>query len=109
MDGASNATTTINVGAQPGAVAVDAARKQIYISNGKGLCLSVIDGKTNAVATVGDAGNGALARAADILTNEVYVGLAGASGSTVAVLGRVNSAPPYSLTDELRGTVNGVR
>ncbi len=53
IDGATNGTTTVNVGAGPRAVAVNPVTNKIYVANWSQQCnVTVIDGATNATVTV---------------------------------------------------------
>ena len=81
IDGATNDTTTVTVGVNPQAIAVNPVTNQIYVANGCGndpQCLSpngtvtVIDGATNQTTTI-TVGNGPDAVGVNSVTNKIYV------------------------------------
>ena len=91
IDGATNNTTTVNVGAYPYAVAVNSATNKIYVVNNCGndpSCASigtvtVIDGVTNNTASV-NVGFSPQAVAVNSTTNKIYV--ANYEDNTVTVI-----------------------
>jgi DNA-binding beta-propeller fold protein YncE len=95
--GCTNPAATIDVGGEPGGIAVDEATDTLYVANLQGNTVSVIDGATcNATnqqgcsrppATV-TAGNGPYALAVDEATDTIYVTNPGAAadGDTVSVI-----------------------
>ena len=52
IDGATNATTTVAVGTDPLAVAVNPVTNKIYVANDGSNNVTVIDGATNTTTTV---------------------------------------------------------
>ena len=80
IDGATNSTTTLNVGVHPYAVAVNPVTNKIYVANNCGNDLNcrslstvtVIDGATNNTVTV-NAGAFPYALAVNSATNKIYV------------------------------------
>ena len=75
IDGASNHTASVQVGAGPVAVAVNPVTNRIYVANDLGNSVTVIDGATippAAVATV-PVGLFPSAIAVNPVTNKVYV------------------------------------
>jgi DNA-binding beta-propeller fold protein YncE len=95
--GCTKPAATIDVGGEPGGVAVDQATDTVYVANVQGSTVSVIDGATcNATKQTGcsqppatvTAGNGPYALAVDEPTDTVYVTNpgAGTGGDTVSVI-----------------------
>src|SRR5438445_13898925 len=76
IDGATNATTTVNAGVGPESIAVNPVTNKIYVANA-GFYLSnngsvtVIDGATNSTTSV-NAGPNPTAVAVNPLTNSIY-------------------------------------
>ncbi len=52
IDGLSNETSTISVGTEPRAIAINTASNKIYVCNWKSNNVTSIDGKTNATTTI---------------------------------------------------------
>jgi YVTN family beta-propeller protein len=96
IDGATNATTTVNVGNQPLAVAVNPVTNQIYVANSYSNTVTVIDGATNATTTV-NVGNYPDALAVNPVTNQIYVGNGGAPGSVTVIDGATNATTSVSV------------
>jgi YVTN family beta-propeller protein len=89
IDGATNATTTFNVGNGPTAVAVNPETNTIYVANCGSGCggsgdgsVTVINGATNATTTL-SAGIAPSALAVNPLTDMVYVANQNSSNVTV--------------------------
>ena len=76
--------TTVPVGSNPVAVAVNSATNKIFAVNKKSNTLSVIDGATNTTATTVNVGQSPVALAVNSTTNKIYV--ANYSSSTVTVV-----------------------
>jgi YVTN family beta-propeller protein len=113
IDGATNNTTTVNVGFYPYGVAVNAVTNKIYVANASGndptgnspATVTVIDGATNNTTTV-NVGFYPYGVAVNAVTNEIYViNLCGNdptcnSAATVSVLnGVTNSVVPVAVGD----------
>src|SRR5260370_23935797 len=75
-------TTTVAVGQQPVAIAVNAATNKIYVANNRDNTVTVINGATNATATVA-VGQQPDAIAVNAATNLVYVANSSANTDTV--------------------------
>lgn len=96
IDGATNATTTVNVGTFPIALAVNETTNKIYVANQQSGNVTVIDGSDNSTATV-TAGASPTAVAVNQMTNMVYVANndgdpSGSSGSVSVIDGATNVA-----------------
>ncbi len=72
IDGATNSTTTVSVGACPCAIAVNPATNKIYVANRDSNTVTVIEGATNSTTTV-SVGSGPDAVAVNPATNKIYV------------------------------------
>ena len=72
IDGATNNTTTVPVGTEPSAVAVNPNTNQIYVANPYSNNVTVIDGATNNTTTV-PVGTNPSAVAVNPVTNQIYV------------------------------------
>ncbi|MBP7686428.1 MAG: hypothetical protein KA765_00895, partial [Thermoflexales bacterium] len=83
IDGATNGTTTVNVGALPSAVAVNPVTNKIYIANSGSNTVTVIDGATNGTTTV-NVGAFPSAVAVNPVTNQIYV--VNPDGNSVTVI-----------------------
>ncbi len=83
-DGATNSTTTVSAGTNPGALAVNPVTNKIYVGNNGSINVTVIDGATNSVATVATAGGISLV-AVNQVTNKIY---AASSNSDLTVIDR---------------------
>lgn len=99
IDGLTNETSTVEVGTDPFAVAVNPTTNKIYSANGG---VTTIDGATNDTTTVA-AGSGPCALAVNPNTNKIYVtdcilnGLAG-NGNTVTVIdGATNKTTSFTV------------
>jgi YVTN family beta-propeller protein len=82
IDGATNATSTVAVGSNPGAICVNPVTNRIYVLNVANQIsgnVTVIDGATNATTTIAQGNNagargiGAQAIAVNPVTNTIYV------------------------------------
>ncbi len=82
IDGATNATATVNVGTNPIAAAVNPVTNQVYVANHDDNTVTVIDGSTNTTTTV-SAGTGPTGLAVNPVTNKIYVANAGSNNVTV--------------------------
>ncbi|MCA3763613.1 MAG: fibronectin type III domain-containing protein, partial [Cutibacterium sp.] len=83
IDGATNTTATVAVGASPTDVAVIPATNKVYVANFGSANVTVIDGATNTTTTVA-AGSAPSAIAVNPVTNKIYV--ANASSANVTVI-----------------------
>ncbi len=83
IDGATRATATVAVGADPDAVAVNPVTNRIYVANGSSNTVTVIDGADDTSATV-PVGMLPFALAVNALTNTVWV--ANATDGTVTLI-----------------------
>jgi YVTN family beta-propeller protein len=84
IDGATNATTTVSVGGAPTALGINPVTNKIYVANNGSNNITVIDGATNATATLTDStASQPTAVAVDVLTNQIYVANAGSATITV--------------------------
>ena len=72
IDGATNSTTTVSVGTDPYAVAVNPVTNKIYVANNRSNNVTVIDGATNSTTTV-SVGTGPVSVAVNPVTNKIYV------------------------------------
>jgi YVTN family beta-propeller protein len=82
IDGATNATTSVNAGSNPYALAVDAVTNRIYVANQASDDVTVIDGATNATVTL-NAGDSPEAVAINPVTSKIYVANTYADSVTV--------------------------
>lgn len=82
IDGATNATATVTVGANPCGVAVNAVTNKIYVAASDANQVTVIDGATNATSTIA-VGTSPCAVAVNPVTNKVYVANRGSASVTV--------------------------
>jgi uncharacterized repeat protein (TIGR01451 family) len=82
IDGMTNATTTVAVGAFPYSVAVNPVTNKIYVANSDSNNVTVIDGATNATITL-PAGATPYSLAVNPVTNTIYVANYGGSSVTV--------------------------
>ena len=89
IDGATNVTATVTVGAYPNCVAVNPATNKIYVANSGANDVTVIDGVTNATTTV-PVGNWPRFVAVNPVTNKIYV--ANSSSNDVTVIDGVTHA-----------------
>jgi DNA-binding beta-propeller fold protein YncE len=115
--GCTKPAATIDVGGEPGEVAVDQATDTVYVANLQGNTVSVIDGVTcNATNQTGcsrppatvTVGNGPYALAVDEVTDTVYVTNldAATSGDTVSVInGATCNAVEQSGCNQSPGTI----
>ena len=84
IDGATESTTTLQVGGSPSAVAVNEVTNQIYVANATSNGVTVINGATNALTTVSDPNaKGPSLVAVNEATNQIYVVNAGSLNVTV--------------------------
>ncbi len=72
IDGATNQTTTVNVGLAPYQAAVNTVTNKIYVANSGGNTITVIDGATNNTSSV-TVGNRPEGLAVNTVTNKIYV------------------------------------
>jgi len=72
IDGVTNGTTTVAVGARPYMVAVNPVTNKIYVANYNSANVSVIDGATNGTTTVPTGGAPSWV-AVNPVTNKIYV------------------------------------
>ena len=86
---AQKVTTTVTVGSNPFAVAVNPVTNKTYVVNKMSNNLTVIDGATNTTATV-NTGTAPVAIAVNPATNKIYV--ANSGGNTVNVFEGVTNA-----------------
>ena len=100
IDGATNATTLVEAGCDPRAVAVNPVTNKIYVANFCDNNVRVIDGATNATNSVMPQAAGPVAVAVNPVTNKIYVAnsrtanvtvIDGATNATTTV--RVGSGP----------------
>jgi YVTN family beta-propeller protein len=94
IDGATDAQTTVALGALPGAIAVNPATNKVYVVNESASSVTVIDGATNA-ATVIPAGSGG-PLAVNAATNKVYESNTGGNSVTV-IDGATNAATSIAV------------
>ena len=94
INGNTNATTTVSVGAEPRAVAVNPVTNKIYVVNANDTTVTVIDGATNTTTTV-SVGTYPYGVAVNPVTNKIYVGNAGNPFCTV-IDGLTNTATQIS-------------
>ncbi len=89
IDGATNNTTTVNVGGDPRALAVNSVTNKIYVADYGDDNVTVIDGITNntTIVNVGGLPN---AVAVNPVTNKIYVANGG-SGSVTVIDGATNN------------------
>jgi YVTN family beta-propeller protein len=115
IDGATNTLSSlIGVGHTPTALAIDAARNKIFVANLNGGSVTVIDGVTNAAATV-PVGSSPIALAVDSLKNDVYVAnlesnsatvIQGATWALVPFFTSISINAPSSLVTSIPGTAS---
>jgi DNA-binding beta-propeller fold protein YncE len=75
IDGATQAITSLQVGGQPSAIAVNETTNKIYVANAPNNGVTVIDGATNALTAVSDPNAaGPSVVAINAATNKIYVG-----------------------------------
>jgi YVTN family beta-propeller protein len=98
IDGATNGTTIVRVGAVPEAIAVNPVTNKIYVTNRLDDNVTVIDGATNGTTTV-SAGTYPRAVAVNPVTNKIYVANIGSDNVTV-INGADNSTTTVSAGDE---------
>ncbi len=79
---AQRVTTTVSVGTNPHAVAMNPVTNKIYIANYSSNNVTVIDGATNSTTTV-SAGTNPSAVAVDTVSNKIYVANNGSANVTV--------------------------
>ena len=94
IDGATNTTSTVNVGTSPYAVAVNSVTNKIYVTNVDSSNVTVIDGATNATTTV-NVGIYPYCVAVNPITNKAYVTSYGDNTITV-IDGATNSTVTLS-------------
>ena len=82
IDGSSGSTTTVAVGTQPVAVAVNPVTNKIYVANSASNNLTVIDGVTNATTSV-SGGNAALRCGSESGNNKIYIANSASNNVTV--------------------------
>ncbi len=83
IDGATNATATVLVGANPLAIAANPTTNKIYIVNGVGKTVSVIDGATGSITATVPVGKSPEAIGINPTTNRIYVANTGDNTVTV--------------------------
>ncbi len=103
IDGATNATTLVQTGANPAAVsaiAVNPVTNKVYAANEVDGTVTIIDGATNSTSTV-SAGGEPFAMAVDPILNQIYVG----TRTSVTVINGANNAitsvPLTSLVNDI--------
>ncbi len=72
LDGATNITSTLSVGAGPVSIAVNQVTNKIYVANRNSDNITVIDGATNSTSTV-NVGTVPFAATVNPVTNKIYV------------------------------------
>ena len=92
---AQTVTSTIGVGLNPYAVAVNPTTNEIYVAGFSGNTVTEIDGRTNTAITIG-AGSGPKAIAVNPLTNLVYV--ANSKSATVDIIDGSTKSNINSIT-----------
>ena len=83
IDGASNTTSTVAVGSNPAAVAVNPVTNKIYVANTGSSNVTVIDGATQHHLHGGGRQQPRYAMAVNPVTNKIYVANNGSSNVTV--------------------------
>jgi YVTN family beta-propeller protein len=106
IDGATNTTSTVPVGTNPTAVAVNTATNKVYVANQGSNSLTVIDGATNGTATV-SVGTQPVAVAVDEVTNKIFVANFG-SGNVTVVDGATNATTTVTVEAPADVAVNPV-
>jgi len=89
INGASSATTTINAGSAPFALAVNPVTNRIYVANYGGSSITVINGANNATTTV-SAGSNPDAVAVNPVTNKIYI--ANYNSGNVTIIDGISNA-----------------
>ena len=89
IDGTTNATSTINAGTYPYAVAVNPATNKIYVANDGSNDVTVIDGASGLTTAVA-VGTSPRSIEVNTVTNKIYVANSGSSNVTV-IDGNTNS------------------
>ena len=89
IDGATNATTTLDVVSLPWSVAVNSVTNKIYVAENRSNSITVIDGATNSITNV-SAGAGPISVAVNEVTNKIYVANSDSADVTV-IDGATNS------------------
>lgn len=87
-------TKTVNLTHQPAAVAVNPKTGEIYVANQRAASVSVLDGKTHAVAATVKAGTIPYAMAVDSAANLVYVANFNSADATVIAGGTQSNGLP---------------
>lgn len=112
IDGVTNGVTTVDVGRQPDAVAVNSATNRIYVANSGDANVSVINGVTLSVTTV-DTGSSPIAAVVNAANSKTYVVNAG-DGTVTAIEDRAGesasaliSGGEFSSTSVIAGTFGG--
>ena len=82
-NGATDSTTTINVGSEPMAIAINEVTNKIYVGNSGSGTVSVIDGATDAVSATLEVGSLPYVIAANPTTNKIYISRTFSNSMTV--------------------------
>ena len=82
--GATNLPATVSVGTSPTALAINPVTNKIYVTNGDGNSVTVIDGATNSTTTV-SAGFYPVAIDVNPVTNQIYVANFDSANVTVMI------------------------